>query len=123
MRQELFRSLCEKYPNLFSDVDKPPMDSLMCFGCECGDGWYKLIDNACKIIAKNPNAKLVYVKEKFGQLRICCTAYTEEIEIAILKAGTISGKTCEQCGQPGIIRPGMWVRCVCDGCLDKGRRK
>jgi len=49
MNPELEKKLIAKYPELYSEHDKPPTESLMCFGFECGDGWYDLIDclSAC----------------------------------------------------------------------------
>jgi hypothetical protein len=53
MKQELEQQLCSKYPLLFQDKEKPMTESLMCFGCECGDGWHNLIDNLCEQITSH----------------------------------------------------------------------
>jgi hypothetical protein len=45
MRKELELKLSEKYPLLFRDKDLPPTQTLMCFGCECADGWYNILDH------------------------------------------------------------------------------
>jgi hypothetical protein len=45
MNQNLDRQLSEKYPKLFKNKNLPPSQTLMCFGCECGDGWYKVLDH------------------------------------------------------------------------------
>jgi hypothetical protein len=45
MTKELEDKLIEKYPKLFMNRNAPPTASLMCFGCECGDGWYRLLDH------------------------------------------------------------------------------
>ena len=50
MTQELENKIVTKYPNLFKNRDKSPKESLMCFGCEHGDGWYSIIDNLCGYI-------------------------------------------------------------------------
>jgi hypothetical protein len=42
MKEELEKTLTEKYPTLFKDKDDP--HSLIKFGLEVGDGWYRLID-------------------------------------------------------------------------------
>ena len=39
-----------------------------------------------------------------------------EINQAIREAEAESAVTCEICGQPGILRSGGWIRCLCDGC-------
>jgi len=47
MKAELENKLIEKYPNFFKNRTKSPKESLMCFGCECGDGWFKILENFC----------------------------------------------------------------------------
>ena len=47
MREELDKQLCEKYPLMFKDRHGDPMDTLMCWGFEHGDGWYQIINNLC----------------------------------------------------------------------------
>ena len=94
MSPELEHKLIEKYPDLFQDVNKSPRESLMCFGCEHGDGWYDIIDNRCGYITflqKNvsyylglkdgvdksfngcfhcPKVIFTQIKEKYGTLRV-----------------------------------------------------
>jgi len=98
MNAELESKLIKKYPSLFKDVNKSPMETLMCFGCEHGDGWYDIIDNLCGYITalqKNvsyfltlkkdikdvddvsfdgrfrcPGVVFVQIKEKYGTLRV-----------------------------------------------------
>lgn len=50
MRQELDKLLCEKYPKIFADRNKPMTETCMCWGFECGDGWYNIIDQLCSNI-------------------------------------------------------------------------
>ena len=45
MTKELEDKLTEKYPTLFTNRNAPPTTSLMCFGCECDDGWYRVLDH------------------------------------------------------------------------------
>jgi hypothetical protein len=98
MTSELEHKLIEKYPKLFRDVNRSPKESLMCFGCEHGDGWYDIIDNLCGYIShlqKNvsyylslkedikdsddksfngqfhcPDVVFTQIKEKYGTLRV-----------------------------------------------------
>jgi hypothetical protein len=44
MKAELNIQLAEKYPILFKNKNLSPKETLMCFGCECGDGWYRILD-------------------------------------------------------------------------------
>ena len=50
MREELDKKLCEKYPLLFKNRYGNPQETLMCFGLECGDGWYNIIDVLCVML-------------------------------------------------------------------------
>jgi hypothetical protein len=47
MKQEKDEALCKKYPLIFSGRDKPMTETAMCWGFECGDGWYNIIDQLC----------------------------------------------------------------------------
>lgn len=45
MNQNLEKQLVEKYPKLFKDRNRPPTETLICFGLECSDGWFKILDH------------------------------------------------------------------------------
>ena len=45
MSPEKTEYLIKKYPNLYSGYQEPPNQNLMCFGFECGDGWFNIIDD------------------------------------------------------------------------------
>jgi hypothetical protein len=47
MSPELDTNLCKKYPEIFSDRNSDMSKTAMCWGFECGDGWYPLIDTLC----------------------------------------------------------------------------
>jgi len=119
MKKELEDKLFKKYPTLFPNgrnVDK--MESLMVFGFECDDGWFKLIDNLCKDILKYKEGNkviVVQVKEKFGGLRFYTEGTSDEIYELIRKAEEDSYNICEICGEPGKNREvKMWYKTVCD---------
>ena len=44
MKQELDKLLCEKYPKLMINRNKPMIETCMCWGFECGDGWFNILD-------------------------------------------------------------------------------
>jgi hypothetical protein len=44
MRQELDQLLCEKYPKMMVNRDKDMKETCMCWGFECGDGWYNILN-------------------------------------------------------------------------------
>ena len=50
MNQELTNKLYEKYPKIFRQKDLSMQETLMCWGFECGDGWYNIIDTLCHLI-------------------------------------------------------------------------
>lgn len=47
MSPELDKQLCENYPEIFCDRHADMSRTAMCWGFECGDGWYALIDTLC----------------------------------------------------------------------------
>jgi len=70
MREELDKQLCEKYPQIFKNRFGSPKETLMCFGFECGDGWYNIIDILCgKLTSEYRSAKgqYEYIKDKVNQ--------------------------------------------------------
>lgn len=122
MRVDLQEKLIKKYPSLFIQVNHPMTNTCMCWGIECGDGWYDLIDRTCaKIMAvdpdKNKNVSFCQIKEKFGGLRlyldnadnaafeICCSAEQESYTI------------CELCGKAGKHNnDSSWISTLCNKC-------
>lgn len=47
MNSKLDAALVKKYPKIFSERFGDPKQTLMCWGFECGDGWYNIIDVLC----------------------------------------------------------------------------
>lgn len=47
MKEELDKQLVEKYPKIFVNRYKPMTETAMCWGFDCGDGWYNIIDQLC----------------------------------------------------------------------------
>lgn len=50
MDEELDKRLCEKYPKIFVNRHGDMRTTAMCWGFECGAGWYTLLDRACALI-------------------------------------------------------------------------
>jgi hypothetical protein len=50
MNRHLDEYLCKKYPKIFLDRHKPMNETAMCWGFECGNGWFFLIDQLCASI-------------------------------------------------------------------------
>lgn len=134
MKAELEKKLSDKYPKIFADKSKTPQESLMCFGCSCGDGWYELIEALCHALQemtdedqeKNPQVVAFQIKEKFGTLRFYCNAVSDHQHGIINFVQSMSGKICEVCGITSCgttnnveLRRGGWVRTLCDACEEK----
>ena len=50
MRRELDEALCARYPLIFKDRHENMQVTAMCWGLECGDGWYNIIDTLCGLL-------------------------------------------------------------------------
>ena len=70
MRKELDEALCAKYPLIFKDRRANMQVTAMCWGFECGDGWYNIIDTLCGLLTSDyRQAKSRYdnIKDKVDQ--------------------------------------------------------
>lgn len=123
MRHELDEKLCKDYPKIFANRNGDMTTTAMCWGFECGDGWYPLIDMLCREIQwhldKNakpgtPQFVASQVKEKFGTLRFYGDGGDERINNFIWFAESMSAITCETCGAPGKRRGRGWIYTACD---------
>ena len=177
MKQELDKLLCEKYPKMMVNRNKNMQETCMCWGFECGDGWFNILDqlmgniqhhidwkekqrtNAIKynematqakagnfdlfeetmkalpndeykekrlgeIVAGDfrpvpeliPQVTLDQVKEKFGTLRFYYSGGDDYISGMVSLAESLTGVTCEECGNVGERRGGGWVHTYCTPC-------
>ncbi len=143
MKEELDKLLCERYPKMMVNRNKPMTETCMYWGFECGDGWFNILNqlmdniqhhidwkekqrnwtldwnkehpNELKEIPETvPQVTLDQVKEKFGTLRFYYTGGDEYISGLVSMAEAMSGVTCEECGNPGERHGGGWVRTLCD---------
>jgi hypothetical protein len=134
MRLELDKLLCEKYPKMMVNRNKNMQETCMCWGFECGDGWFNILDQLMSNIQhhidwNNQNFDKGYkqykqvaqvtldqVKEKFGTLRFYYTGGDDIIDGMVRMAESMSGCTCEECGNIGKSRGGGWIHTYCDPC-------
>ena len=125
MKQELDKLLCERYPKMMVNREKSMMETCMCWGFECGDGWFNILDQLMGNIQhhidwKNKKEEVVVqvtldqVKEKFGTLRFYYTGGDDIIDGMVRMAESMSGVTCEECGNPGKRIGGGWVTTLCE---------
>jgi hypothetical protein len=173
MNIELDKFLCEKYPKIFADRYKPMTMTAMCWGIECGDGWFNILNQLCgniqhhidwthrsyenavkhnkmitdmragnfesfnqymgtsneyykeqrkvelledsQLVIKTPCSQVVadQVKEKFGTLRFYYSGGDNNIDGMVRMAESMSGVTCEECGDPGSANGPGWIRTLC----------
>jgi hypothetical protein len=182
MNQELEEKLYNKYPKLFKERSLPMTQTCMCWGLECGSGWFDIIDRMCSLVqhhidetrrsaatVKRYNraitqavngsdrnllfyyekrlgykkeqaqeyvkrdlergkqlrelfrevpTQLVFtqIKEKMGTLTVYYSGGDDYCRGAVSMAESMSSRICEDCGNPGKIRPGGWIRTLCDVC-------
>jgi hypothetical protein len=121
---ELQNKLFDKYPKLFRQRTLNPEDTCMCFGIECGDGWFWLLYELCDFIQtyvdnnKEEQPEAIQVKEKFGGLRFYTTPTTGKIDGAIWFAESLSMSICEVCGsREDVTQTKGWVRSLCKKCI------
>ena len=131
MKQELDELLCAKYPKIFKDRHGDMRETLMCWGFECGDGWYNTINLLCANIQHHVDWKqeqkekynrgegcsqvvAVQIKEKFGTLRFYYNGGDDTIDGMVRMAESMSAVTCEECGAPGQLRGRGWMYTACD---------
>jgi len=129
MKKDLDDKLVKAFSNLYADRNKPMTETAMCWGFQCGDGWFDIIWAASEkleaLIVKMPekerhNCKASTVKEKFGKLVIYLDNSTEEMDHIISDVEILSEKVCETCGKPGMIVGHIyrdWVYATCKDCV------
>ena len=130
MKQELDELLCKKYPKMMVNRNLPMMETCMCWGFDCGDGWFNILDQLMGNIQhhidwKNKNSEVVaqvtldQVKEKFGTLRFYYTGGDDEISGMVRMAESMSGVMCEECSAPAETHGPGWIRTICKPCEEK----
>ena len=70
MRRELDEALCAKYPLIFKDRNADMRTTAMCWGLECGDGWYNIIDVLCGLLTsdyRQAQSRYDFIKDKVDQ--------------------------------------------------------
>jgi len=102
MSPELQTKLFEKYPKIFRQKDLPMQQTCMCWGIQCGDGWYDLLDRLCSQIQSHvdqrnePQIEATQVKTKWGGLRFYTNRPSDYIDGLIAMAEEMSYKIKEE---------------------------
>lgn len=132
MKAELQKQIFDKCPILYRNRHLGPQQNLMCFGIECGSGWFDLIlklSVEIEMIAQRMKTEGVdesllpyafQIKEKYGGLNVSVHNEYKEFSHLIEAAEAQSGRVCEECGKPGILRMNDgWFSTLCDECQQK----
>ena len=127
MKAELQEKLFTEHQILYQDKHKGPKVTLMCFGFDCGDGWFDILMGLSSKIEeynrKNPESPVVatQVKSKFGELRFYIYGGDEHIYKLINAATRKSRKTCELCGSTSQVPQNKegWIETLCPSCRTK----
>lgn len=126
MKIELQEKLYKKYPKLFVQHTESLKTTCMCWGFECGNGWYWLIDQLCDSIQnyidsnKKEQTEVVQVKEKFGTLSFYTYNSDDLIQGMIWLAELMSANVCEVCGSTEeVTQSEGWIKTRCKVCWDK----
>ncbi|WP_036310944.1 hypothetical protein [Methylophaga thiooxydans] len=110
MRRQLAENIYQQCPIIYRGRHQGPDKNLMCFGFDCGSGWYDQILTLSIQIEKlteklrDRGVELGYlpmvtqVKEKYAGPRFYLTVSTEEMGELISKAEEDSLCICEECG-------------------------
>jgi hypothetical protein len=138
--QKTWETLYTKYPLLFDNRHKSPMESCLAFGVECNLGWHELLSSLCwrisqhekniedrkRILADQPEkikteleyvpVKFDQVKEKYGGLRVYFSGGDDYVDGLVSMAEEYSYKVCEVCGNAGKPNKGGWITTLCDNC-------
>ena len=123
MTHELELQLQSRYPFMTikgSYCGYQPVRSPM--DCQCGDGWYQIIDDLCAGIMQTLTIQQVtdlyidQIKEKFGELRFYYSGIHHDLIDNLIDEAILKSKhTCEICGKEGKLRPDRgWVQTLCD---------
>lgn len=145
MRAELENKLLKKHPKIFRQSNLPMTQTAMCWGIDCGDGWYPILDILCaniqhhldwhnaeggfeykrKLNEKDENhipvrqVEATQIKEKFGGLRFYYNGGDVHIEGMVCMAEALSDRTCESCGNAGEGRNMAWIKTLCEMCYEQ----
>lgn len=124
MNDDLERLLFERHVAMYEGHDLSPTQSLMAFGCDCGDGWYAILAALSDVLARHRRETGVaieasQVKEKFGTLCYYTHFRDDYSDGAIRLARRMSGKVCEGCGAPAANSNFQgWYATCCRACAE-----
>lgn len=132
MKTSLANRILIRCPIIYRGRHFGPKHNLMCFGFECGDGWYQIIydlsisieTHATQLRADGVSDEQLpcvsQVKEKFGGLRFYVDNLYGNMGELIDATEALSQETCDVCGDQAKCQySGGWLRTICNTCVDK----
>ena len=125
MKFEFQKKLYDKYPKIFRQKDLPMTETAMCWGIECDDGWFDLIDTLCfllqhSVVNGHPQIEAIQVKEKFGGLRFYVNGCDDYQDGLIAFAENFSYNICEICGTTrNVGHTKNFIKTICEDCYNK----
>jgi len=135
--------LTKKYPMLYKDRFKSMQETAMCWGFQCGDGWFELLhalSDAITTLAVRYGLDITVstVKEKYGTLSFYYVSQPLDFHSELIRIdkktqergynliGTLvrhaelaTYHVCEVCGNWAEIRGKGWMTVRCDSCYKK----
>ena len=121
----LTENLYSVFPLLYRSRHKSMYESSMCWGFECGDGWYQLLydlsQELSNYLSEHPalDFEVAQVKSKFGVLHFHLNYRDVETEKMIELARQRASVTCELTGKPGQLCAGSALNPVMVLCAEK----
>lgn len=76
-------------------------------------GWDKLVMQVLRDI-EHTGVEIAQIKEKWGALRIYINKNNDEVYEELWKVEKASRLVCQECGEPGVLRGGSWLKTLCD---------
>jgi hypothetical protein len=98
MSPSLDKQLCEKYPKIFKNRYKDPTNSPICFGIQCGDGWYSIIDAACEALTYAYSTSAEICEEDGKRLGIEPNSFNNKYYIDVESPQVIADQIKEKFG-------------------------
>lgn len=109
LNPKLSEDIYKDFPQLYRGRYKSKYESAMCWGFDCGDGWFQLLyDLSLELsnyLAANPalDFEVVQVKSKLGILHFRLNYRDATTERMIALARQRASVTCELTGKPGQL--------------------
>lgn len=118
------QKILKKYPKIFKQASGKVTETCMCWGLECSEGWYPLVDALCHQLQWDidhngqPQLEATQVKEKFGGLRFYTNGATDRQDAMIDFAELFSLYVCERCGTTANVSQNKngWIKTLCTKC-------